>query len=467
MSQEKQLAKLWQKYNTTLVKGMEDAFINHAIDNRGMLTSTRRKDAVVNEMNQLLGDYITGNCDQADVIVAATELANQGLAMVSGTALMRAVGTGEWIETADPQLRLTLSQKLLDFQLLFLEKLSSALILIQQRTQERSQKALQDALHSQIKQQREMRHEQEVYNSAAAKILALNAHLASITDETELLEQAINGIYQALDLANTTLYDLSSPEQHWSIRTTTDEHIRPYDVVSVPTLQLLNKALAENGLIQYQQIADNHSQLLAILLIQSGENTLGAVLFNSNPLPEYQIVHVPILLRTFTQNLASHWYNLQLFAETKQRSLEMEILYGRYIDSIWNPETAALQASYKHSNFQISREPHKTPPTDKAHSVPIIISNHPIGHISLPDNVSLDPDREIFVQELIREMGNALNNAYLLQTTRTTSNQLNLATEVSRAATTILDREMLSREVVELIRSRFDFYYVGHFLIDE
>jgi signal transduction histidine kinase len=64
-------------------------------------------------------------------------------------------------------------------------------------------------------------------------------------------------------------------------------------------------------------------------------------------------------------------------------------------------------------------------------------------------------------------MSNALNNAYLLQTTRATSNQLSLATEVSRAASTMLDRNQLIREVVELIRVRFNFYYVGLFLVDE
>ncbi|VAW42839.1 Serine phosphatase RsbU, regulator of sigma subunit, partial [hydrothermal vent metagenome] len=77
-----------------------------------------------------------------------------------------------------------------------------------------------------------------------------------------------------------------------------------------------------------------------------------------------------------------------------------------------------------------------------------------------------DEDRT-FVQDLIREMGSALNNAQFVQTTRTHSNQLRLAAEVSRAATTILDRDQLIREVVELIRSRFNFYYVGLFLVDE
>ena len=467
MSQEKKLAELRQEHDDLLTKRLTEAFVNHAIDNRGLLTSTRRATAVVEQLKQLVWDYVSQSIGDADVIVAVTELASQGLSMKSGTALMGAISSVPLMQTADSQLQQAATQKVLDFQLLFLENLSSARILIQQRTQERSQKALQDALHAQIEQQRLLRHEQETYNVGATKILALNAHLADITDESQLLDQAVSGICQALDLANVTIYDLSTLENHWSVRTTTDASIRPYDIIPNTTLQFLNQALVEDELLQYIELPDDKQQLLAVLMIRRGENLLGASLFNTKPLPHHQIANLPILLRTYAQNLASHWHNIQLFSETKQRSLEMEILYGRYIDSIWNPETAALQASYEYNNFQISRQNIEPQQSDKTHSVPIVISDHPIGHISFPQDISLDAEQEIFVQDIIREMGNALNNAFLLQTTRATSNQLSLATEVSRAATTILDKEMLGKEVVELIRARFGFYYVGLFLLDE
>jgi GAF domain-containing protein/HAMP domain-containing protein len=46
------------------------------------------------------------------------------------------------------------------------------------------------------------------------------------------------------------------------------------------------------------------------------------------------------------------------------------------------------------------------------------------------------------------------------------SSQLEAATEVSHAVTSILDPDKLSRQVVDLIRDRFDLYYVGLFLVD-
>jgi GAF domain-containing protein len=45
--------------------------------------------------------------------------------------------------------------------------------------------------------------------------------------------------------------------------------------------------------------------------------------------------------------------------------------------------------------------------------------------------------------------------------------QLTTAAEVSRAASSMLEPAKLLSEVVDLIRDRFDFYYVGLFLIDE
>jgi len=54
---------------------------------------------------------------------------------------------------------------------------------------------------------------------------------------------------------------------------------------------------------------------------------------------------------------------------------------------------------------------------------------------------------------------------FSVMTKRTT--QLQTASEVSRAATSILDLEKLLHTVVELIRSHFDYYYVGVFLLNE
>jgi signal transduction histidine kinase/putative methionine-R-sulfoxide reductase with GAF domain len=97
---------------------------------------------------------------------------------------------------------------------------------------------------------------------------------------------------------------------------------------------------------------------------------------------------------------------------------------------------------------------------------PLQMADFPFGQIQLPATISLDEDTHEFVEAVAHEMASALSNAQLLQTTRLYSNQLSVAAEVSRAATTYLDRDRLITEVVELIRARFGLYYVGLFLVD-
>jgi len=55
----------------------------------------------------------------------------------------------------------------------------------------------------------------------------------------------------------------------------------------------------------------------------------------------------------------------------------------------------------------------------------------------------------------------------LLTALKHRSTQLQTAAEVSKSASTILDPEELMNQAVNLIQERFDFYYVGLFLVDE
>lgn len=57
--------------------------------------------------------------------------------------------------------------------------------------------------------------------------------------------------------------------------------------------------------------------------------------------------------------------------------------------------------------------------------------------------------------------------ADIIQAQSMRTNQLQTASEVSRAATSILELSELMPTVVELIRSHFDYYYVGIFIVDE
>jgi len=68
---------------------------------------------------------------------------------------------------------------------------------------------------------------------------------------------------------------------------------------------------------------------------------------------------------------------------------------------------------------------------------------------------------------IVEYISSALQNVMVLQEVTNRVTQLQTASDVSRAASTILDPNELIHQTVELIRDRFNLYYAGIFLIDE
>lgn len=455
------LSNYWQTHQAQMAEGLRDAFIRHAIDNRGVLTSTRQANAVSRQVGELAFQYITNGSKTEGLVTAVQELADKGFAMVTATAMMRALGQIIWGDpSAPPELR----QKLGEFQLDFLETLSHVRRLRQYRSQEKTQLALQQALQTQLAQQRELRLTQERYTNAQREILALTGRLAEITEERTLLKEAVDGIRQALKVDDVTFYERQAALGNWEIHATslTADDLQKR---STPTMiNRLEKARTQGG--EWVEWDEVNRVLYVVAILSLGKDKWGAMVAGDTNRNVEAQEQDAILLRTFTQGFASLWRNARLLEEAQTRAHELEILYGRYIDRIWSAEATAFQAMYDQNGFQMDREGQIELPADDAHALPITMGDHVLGQVMLPKEAMASAESE-FIQALVREMGNALNNTYLLQTARFNSNQLNLATEVSSAATTILDRDMLIKEVVQLIRDRFNLYYVGLFLVDD
>ncbi len=459
---------LWRKYRPEIKELLLEAFVWHTIDNRGLLTSPRRGSQVATQIYELASKFLADEIDEDEVAQTVTGLAEKGMSIVTGTRMMGALGKSPWLDSIDLAEKTAVLQKINRFQVLFLENLAGARELANLRIQERSQNALQQALHTQLEQQRQMRLNQEVRNQNLNKILRLNTNLARITNEAELLDQAAEGVCQALNLADVTIYEYLRPELEWGIRTKTRDGELHDSLFDPQLFESLNDALSGSDEIINRFPLENDQELLIVtIILRIGKLVLGAMIFKSNPLESGSHEEFLILIRTFAQNLAALWRNIVLLTETRQRSHELEILHGRYIDQIWSKESSALIASYGEAGFKVNRKSELSPFPSADSVIPLRIGNHSVGHIELPGEVNLSFRDMDFIQSLSREMGNALNTAYLLQATSSYSNQLSLAVEVSRAATTILDQDLLIQEVVELIRSRFGFAYVGLFLVDE
>lgn len=447
-----------------LETSLYNAFIRHAIDNRGVLTSPRRGRQVSAQLVAVVQQYLAYEANEADITAVATQLAEQGMAIITATQMMRALLRAllNSVDTA-------VLRRLNDFQILFLEKLANAREIVQQRFQETSQIALQRALHAQLEQQITLHDAQKQRNDNQNQILQLNARLSQASDEATLLRDAVSGICQALDITHVTLFEALQAPADWRVITTTAAFLNQGDPAPNETASLLTAALHKEGeAVRAYQTEQGRDGIAVGIVLRVGQNLLGAMVAHHDSLTSESYEEYLILVRTFAQNLAALWHNLYLLSQTQQRAHELEILHGRYLDSIWNTPEAKLQARANESSLDIVRahdEATQPPPTEDAY--PLQIGDNSFGQIRIPGVENLGAEERAFVQDLIREMGSALNNAQFVQTTRAYSNQLRLAAEVSRAATTILDQDQLIREVVELIRSRFNLYYVGLFLVDE
>jgi signal transduction histidine kinase/CheY-like chemotaxis protein len=460
-----------------IVARLRDAFVRHAIDNRGLLTSARRAPAVAEQLYELARQYLTGESSEAQIAEKVAELVDQGMALSTAAALIRAFGRVTWPEppAGQPNAALAIAEKLADFQHSFLHRFADSQARHLHRSQERAQEALQYALHAQLEQQRHLQQMQAERNQILHRILQLNAAIGRAQDETELLDTAVSGVCRTLDLADATI--LEQETEGWRIRTTTAADLTIGDLASEPLTQLLEAAQNSDGeIIQRPRASGGLTTVRLAHIAQAGPLTIALVL---NGQPGQTGEDIPTYIRTFAPNLVSVWQNVRLLQEARQRAKEMEILHGRYVDSIWQTEAATLAASFTTDGLQISRSGESNGRSHRgsqdgnqdgsqvALEVPLAVGEHPFGRVTLPPDANLDDEGADFVQAIVREMGTALNNAYLLQATRSYSNQLRVAADVSRAASTILDRDLLMKEVVELIRSRFELYYVGLFLVDE
>ena len=442
-----------------------NAFIRHAIDNRGVLTSPRRGRQVATQLVTVVQQYLAYEANESDITAVATQLAEQGMAIITATQMMRAL-LRALLNSVDA----VTIRRLNDFQIIFLEKLANAREIVQQRFQETAQVALQRALHAQLEQQITLHDAQKQRNDNLNQILQLNARLSQASDEAALLRDAVIGICQALDITHVTLFEAIQSPADWRVITTTAPFLNQGDPAPNDTGNLLSAALQKEGeAVRAYQTEQGKDGIAVGIILRVGTHLMGAMVAHHENLVTESYEEYLILVRTFAQNLAALWHNLYLLSQTQQRAHELEILHGRYLDSIWNTPEATLQARANEMSLAILRDHDGTvpPPPRNAAAFPLQIGDNSFGHIRIPGTENLAEEDRTFVQDLIREMGSALNNAQFVQTTRAYSNQLRLAAEVSRAATTILDQDQLIREVVELIRSRFNLYYVGLFLVDE
>ncbi len=278
--QRQETVTIWDVEPTELETALYNAFIRHAIDNRGVLTSPRRGRQVASQILTLVQQYLTFEANESDITAAATQLAEQGMAMVTATQMMRVLHRAErnLVDTA-------VARRLNDLQILFLEKIANAREIVQQRFQETAQTALQRALHTQLEQQISLHEVQKQRNANLNQILQLNARLSQANDEATLLREAVTGICQALDINNVTLFEALDPPDVWRVITTTAPFLNQGDNAPAKTADMLATALNKEGeLVRAYQSEDGEDGISVGIILRVGQRLLGAMVANHSNL---------------------------------------------------------------------------------------------------------------------------------------------------------------------------------------
>lgn len=318
------------------------------------------------------------------------------------------------------------------------------------------------------------------FNQRMYAFSQLQTRLAAQVHERDLLREALTGVHALLPLSHITCYERHEEHDHWVALQTTNPAQEIGQTADSETAVLFTRALQPTPHVLLEPAAAGASDGAPsggtqrfVVPLHCQQQLLGVLTGQTaNPTPPNDLDELRLFLQLFSQGLATLWYALRLKEKSRQQTQEAALLQNQRIDQLWRASQAMFQARYTQNGFELQTAHEKEgawmqeEAGENGRYLPLRLGETPFGVLTLP-NQPINNEQLALVQALMREMGNALNNAYLLQTTRIHANQLALATEVSRAATTILDRHLLIQEVVNLIRSRFNLYYVGLFLVDE
>ena len=161
----------------------------------------------------------------------------------------------------------------------------------------------------------------------------------------------------------------------------------------------------------------------------------------------------------------------RLFEETQRSFEQIDSLYRRQTAESWEDLLQIIeddkQATF--AEYTGSRYPDAVMDGGDSLDAQISVRGEIVGHLGIlaerPGEWTED-DREI-LEAVGEEVANALEQMRLLEEVQRRAAQLQMAAEVARDATGLLDIETLLNRVVRLISERFGYPHVAVFLLDE
>lgn len=158
---------------------------------------------------------------------------------------------------------------------------------------------------------------------------------------------------------------------------------------------------------------------------------------------------------------------------------ELPSARGALIPLAGNPSSARVIET---GRSMIVQEAQTSPLTESVHElmrqrriaslmiIPLVARGEVIGTLGIDTDQSdrlFTPAEMALAETVAGQISGAIDNSRLFQQARRRAEQLSAAAEVSRAAISLLDPDELIVRAAELIRERFNLYYVAIFLVDE
>jgi GAF domain-containing protein len=429
-----QVSTVLLAHKDKILSQLETALRVGALDNRGVLTSPRRAPEVAQQLVRAWFGRLAGVTKDKAVTNLAAELVEKGLSFSTGSVAMATLRQATLMMVGeDDTLKLTTLLAFDNFADTFLRKVAATRETVIVQEQESYQASLQRALQNELSQVRRLTERLDRRQKQMREVINIYSAIANLENEADILSHFVALAQSQLDLVGVAVFELSLNQHLVMVRASAGDLPETITPEATQPTGLLKQTITQNQPF----ISEGQEGLYEIFvpLKVGGSRTLGILalwLTTTEPAEDILGFVQPLAIM-----LTTTWQNVRLLAQAEERTQELETLQGQRVQQMWTTAQPGIQQTYLYDGLSVA-EGHAGETDRDDLILPIAIREWPIGHLNLPvtaDHAWSEEDLA-FVEAIIREMTNALENTRLIQDTQ------------SRAR-----REQTIREITEKMRS--------------
>ncbi|MGD8457536.1 MAG: GAF domain-containing protein [Anaerolineales bacterium] len=216
---------------------------------------------------------------------------------------------------------------------------------------------------------------------------------------------------------------------------------------------------------------------LALPLIVRG-NVIGVLDVQSNQANAFRREDLEVL-QVLADQIALAIDNTQLLQTSQRTLIELEHIYGQQISQAWKKQLSGRDLFYRYDPVGVDFYPRESEreliskqddENGSKLSKEITFRGQVIGTIDLlkdPNEEQWSEDDHFFVEEILEQTAQALENARLLNQIRLRSDQIQLLQEITALSTSLIDEEELLNAVTQKLYEELELLECSIVLFDE